>query len=190
MDGRSNPYPGKGAGSAPPTTTLDALFVDGSDREFRRFIYSLLTMSVRMDRLRERIGRLIGLNGFRYHILMIVAELDDARPVSVNAVAEVLHTSGAYVTMETGNLQRAGLLEKLPNPDDRRGVLLSLTAEGQRTIEAMAGRLRDINDVLFEGFETEDFEAFRQLVTRMLGTTSAALAVAERAEPVTVPAKT
>ena len=177
---KTAPLSQRGAGRAPPTTTLEPLFVDGSDREFRRFIYRLLTMSARIDRLRERIGKLIGLNGFQCHIVMIVAELDGVEPVSVAAVAEMLHTSGAYVTMETGKLQRAGLIEKRPNPDDRRGVLLSLTGEGRRRIEAMSGHLRAINDVLFADFGSEDFEAFNGLVARMLWTTPAALAAAER----------
>jgi DNA-binding MarR family transcriptional regulator len=160
--------------------TRPALLLGGSDRAFRAFIYSLLTVSVRMDRLRARVGQLMGLTGLQYHILMVMAEFEDDRPASVGAVAEALHVTGAYVTMETRKLARLGLIEKRANPDDRRGVLLSLTPSGRAAVDAVAPYLREINDALFEGFGSAEFAQFRRIVERMLPTTDAALRKAER----------
>lgn len=167
-------------GDRAATVTRPALLVGGSDREFRAFIYSLLTVSIRMDRLREKVGALMGLSGLQYHILMVMAEFEGDRPASVGAVAEALHVTGAYVTMETRKLAKLGLIAKRPNPHDRRGVLLSLTPAGRDAVDAVAPHLREINDSLFQGFGAADFAQFRRIVERMLPNTDAALRRAER----------
>ena len=51
-------------------------------------------------------------------------------------VAALLLTSGA-MTNRLDCLEQAGLLARNPNPEDRRGTIVSLTADGLRTIRAV-----------------------------------------------------
>ena len=162
------------------TVTRPAFLVGGSDRDFRTFVYGLLGVSIRMDRLREAVGALMGLSGLQYHIVMVIAEQGDGEPVRVRAVADALHVSGAYVTMETRKLARLGLIAKRPAPEDRRGVLLALTPAGREAVAAIAPSLREINDALFEGIGRADYAQFRTLVARMVPNADRALRRAER----------
>jgi DNA-binding MarR family transcriptional regulator len=161
------------------TTSRPELLDGGSDARLRALVYGILGMTVRFDRLRERVGELIGLSGLQFHILMVLAESGDGA-AAVGEVARTLHVSGAYVTMESGKLARAGLVAKRTNPADRRGVRLALTAKGREAIAALAPDLREINDVLFGFLTRAQFAAFGAIVGEMLDSTERAVRVAER----------
>jgi DNA-binding MarR family transcriptional regulator len=63
-------------------------------------------------------------------------------------VEALLLTSGA-MTNRLDRLEQAGLLTRSPNPEDRRGVIVSLTAEGLRTIKlVLKDYLKDLNELL------------------------------------------
>jgi DNA-binding MarR family transcriptional regulator len=55
-------------------------------------------------------------------------------------VAETLVTSGT-MTNRVDRLVARGLVERRPDPDDRRGVLVRLTASGRRTVDAALDEL-------------------------------------------------
>jgi DNA-binding MarR family transcriptional regulator len=46
--------------------------------------------------------------------------------------------TGGNVTGITDGLAKDGLVERLPDPDDRRAILVRLTAAGRRSFAAMA----------------------------------------------------
>ena len=164
----------------PPSTTLNALLDKaGGDAAFRKLIYGIFTMTVNFDRIRERMATALGLSGIQYHILMVVAELTPRESVTVSLIADRLHTSGAYVTMESKKLMRRGFLDKRPNPDDGRSVILHLTEEGQAAIDAFTPHLQDINDELFDGMGPETFARFQEIVEHMTRTSARAADVAE-----------
>ncbi|MFY0477307.1 MarR family winged helix-turn-helix transcriptional regulator [Achromobacter marplatensis] len=63
-------------------------------------------------------------------------------------VDALLLTSGA-MTNRIDRLEQAGLLVRTPNPDDRRGIIVSLTTEGLRVIKlVLKDYLKDLNDLL------------------------------------------
>ena len=164
----------------PRTINTEALLdSDGGDADFRRMIYGIFTMTVNFDRMRERMASALGLSGIQYHILMVVAELSADMPVTVSIIAERLHTSGAYITMECKKLIRQSFLDKQPNPDDGRSVIMSLTDEGRATIDAFAPHLQTINDQLFDGVGPETFQQFRAIVDHMSRTSTRAADLTE-----------
>ncbi len=68
---------------------------------------------------------------------------------------ETLVTSGT-MTNRVDRLAARGLVERLPDPKDRRGVLVRLTATGRRTVDgALDGLLRRERDLL-TGLDTDD----------------------------------
>ena len=164
----------------PPSTTLDALLDKaGGDADFRKLIYGIFTMTVNFDRIRERMATALGLSGIQYHILMVIAELSPEDGVTVSTIAERLHTSGAYVTMESKKLMRRGFLDKRPNPKDGRSVLLHLTKEGREAIDSFTPHLQNINDELFDGMGPETFARFQEIVEHMTRTSARAADTAE-----------
>lgn len=175
-----------GAFKAPLTVSAPALLEDGHDRRFRKLVYDLITIAVRMEAVRDLLGRRMGVTGPQYSILMVVAQAEDAGGVAVGAAADQLHVTGAFVTAEVGKLVRLGLIEKRANPEDRRSVLLRLTAEGMALVGGVAADIRATNDRFFGALGREDFLTLGRIVDRMVGSSRDALgylsAHMERAE--------
>jgi len=144
----------------PATVSRPALLERGSDNRFRQLVYDLLTISVRMETVRTHLARRIGITGPQYSVLVAIAQFQGADGVSVGKVAEVLHVSGAFITAETRELDRLGLVMKAINPRDRRGILLRLTPKGERQMIALSPAITAVNDKFFAPLTRTAFRAF------------------------------
>ena len=144
----------------PLTISLPALLNNKeSDQQFRRLIQELLTLARRLETARDYFGRRINVTGPQYNLLMTVAQLEGATGVSIGTVARAIHVSSSFVTAETGKLSDAGLLRKVPNPSDGRGVLLKLTPPGRTKIHGLFGEIRAVNDLFFGPLNARSFAA-------------------------------
>jgi DNA-binding MarR family transcriptional regulator len=166
---------GGGAYRAPLTVSAPALLENGGDGRFRKLVYDLITIAVRLEAVRDLLSRRMGVTGPQYSILMVVAQAQSAGGVTVSAAADQLHVSGAFVTAEVGKLVRESLVEKRTNPDDRRSVLLRLTAEGEALVGDVAADIRATNDRFFGTLGRDDFLTLGRIVDRMVGSSREAL---------------
>jgi DNA-binding MarR family transcriptional regulator len=151
----------------PLTISRPELQVDGSDLEFRAFVHGMLAFSARLEAVRSGFAGLIGLTGIQYTILISVSHLLHEGEVSVSMIAEHLHVSGAFVTIETGKLLKLGLLSKRPDPQDRRRVCLGITKKGRDLLQRLAPTQVQVNDVLFDFMDAGEFRQLRAMVDRM-----------------------
>src|SRR5262245_49611402 len=119
----------------PSTVSRKALLVGGSDAEFRSLIHDLIAYGHKLDACRDAFAALVGISGVQYEILMLVSR---AEGLSIGEVAERLHRSGAFITIEANKLAAAGVLEKVSDPVDGRKVRLRTTAKGDALLERMA----------------------------------------------------
>lgn len=154
--------------SVPLTTTRAALLVDGSDRVFREMLRDLMTMASQLQELRAGLARQLGVSEPEYRVFLAVAQLQEAKGVSISAVARHLGVSGAFVTMIVQRLVRAGKVQKTPSRVDRRGVLLTLTARGRAAITAFARYPQTVNDELFGGIDEKEFRLLADIVRRVV----------------------
>jgi DNA-binding MarR family transcriptional regulator len=104
---------------------------------------------MRMEMVRTHLGRRIGITGPQYSVLVAIAQIQGVDGVGVSKVAEVLHVSAAFITAETRQLERLGLLIRTVNPRDRRGVLLRLTPAGEQQMIAVSPDITAVNDRFF-----------------------------------------
>ena len=162
----------------PPTASNEALTGEGSDARFRQMIYDLFTVSVRMDAVRDALAKTLGVSGPQYSILMAIARPEGAQGVPVSLVAGQLHVTGPFVTVEAGKLVRRGLIEKRRNPRDGRGVLLRLSAKGEKRLTALAPTLRAVNDRFFGALERADFLILARIAGELVRDSGAAVAIA------------
>jgi DNA-binding MarR family transcriptional regulator len=150
------------------TATRPALLERGSDKRFRALVYDLLTIASRMDTVREHIARRMMLTGPQYSLLMSIAQQHAKGGVGVGALARLLHVSSAFVATETGRLAQAGLVEKRPNPEDGRGVILNVTRAGMAALEDNAAEICAINDAFFGELDRASFEAVSAAVAAIV----------------------
>jgi MarR family transcriptional regulator, organic hydroperoxide resistance regulator len=169
-----------GREAAGVSTTLRELLDDGSDRRFRVLIHDLFGLAARLERVREQFAAMAGVSGPQYSMMILIARLvGDRRGVTVGQLAEHLHVSGTFVTAESKKLETAGYLERVPNPADRRSVLLGLTASGQALMHDLLPAVRAVNDELFRGMGRGEFEIVSREVAGLVESCGDALLVAE-----------
>lgn len=155
--------------AAPPlTVSRPELLVDGSDREFRRLVHALFGFLARHEALRAGHGARIGLGGIEYTTLISIAHLAADGDVSVKDVADHLYVSGAFITTVTGKLARAALVDKRPDPKNRRRVCLTITDKGLALLHELAAAQQRINDVEFACLSAEQFRQLLQIVEQLI----------------------
>lgn len=160
----------------PQSVSRPDLLIDGSDARFRQLIYALFVTGTRFRDVREAFGREMGVTGPQYFMLIGTAHFQDRDGgASIGTLADYLHVAPSHVTTEVRKLAEKGLLEKRPNPRDGRGVLVSLTQAGEAALEKLAPYRQKINDILFDGFDREEFLTLARLMERFVGTTERAL---------------
>ena len=156
----------------PATVSRPALLENDSDDRFRQLVYDLLTVSVRMEAVREHLARRLGVSGPQYSILMAVARLQGGHGVRVGTIAKALHVTSAFIATETGRLARLGLLSKSPNPKDRRGILLALTPRGHAGLMKLGPEIRAVNDDFFRPLDRAAFQALASAAAHLVESSS------------------
>jgi DNA-binding MarR family transcriptional regulator len=177
--GRRRAAPGtadEGAPRLPSTVSRPALIEEDSDARFRRLVYDLLTIATRMTTVREHLAGRMGITAPQYSLLMAVGQFQAERGVSVTAVAKLLHVSSAFVATETRKLAQGGLVVKRANPDDRRGVLLTLTRAGRALIERNSEEIRAVNDMFFGGLTRGAFNTLSATMADLVQSSARAVA--------------
>jgi MarR family transcriptional regulator, organic hydroperoxide resistance regulator len=164
------------------TVSKGELLVDGSDATFRGFIHDFLAFAARVHEVRDGFGKAIGLSGPGYSTLISIAHLEEEHGVGVNRVAEHLHVSGAFITVEVAKLVRAGLVTKRPNAADKRRVLLTITNAGRSLLDELAPVQAPVNDTLFEALGAEEFLALKTTIGKLVGCGDRALALIDYRE--------
>lgn len=167
--------PADSAFQPPLSVTRPELLHDGSDAAFREVIWDLLVVANRLHKFPEAFGRELGITGAQYAVLIATAHIQGTRGTGIRQLADYMHLPAPHITTTVGRLVAAGLLEKQPNPEDRRGVLVSVSAQGQAALRRLAPFQQQVNDALFEGLSREQFEAFARLIETMVGNSRSAL---------------
>jgi len=80
---------------------------------------------------------------------------------------ETLVTSGT-MTNRLDRLESKGLLARLPDPGDRRGVLVRLSADGRRRVDAAIAGLLTEERALLAGLDAADMSRLADLLRRLV----------------------
>ena len=155
----------------------------GSDGGFRQLVHDLLAFSARLQDVRNGLARSIGLGGAAYSILISIAHLNESRAtVGVAEIADHLHLSGAFVTIEVGKLVAQGLVTKTAHEQDRRRVVLAVTPRGRQRLDELAPLQTVVNDTLFEGLDEASGTMLRAVMPQLVAGGDRALAYLQFAQ--------
>ncbi len=92
--------------------------------------------------------------------------LQDTGPQRASDLVGLFAIDKGAVSRQVGALLDLGLIERSPDPQDRRAAILALTDEGSRRIAAVAAeRLREIGERLAE-WEPGELETLVSLMSR------------------------
>ena len=161
----------------PVTASKKTLRAYGTDAKFRSFVHNFLAFSSRLIAIRAGFGAYLRLTGTSYTTLIAVAYLEGKNGVGINEVAEHLHLSGAFVTIEVTKLVKAGLIRKRPNPADRRRVLLTVSASGRQLLDKLSAVQAPVNDKLFGTLSAKEAQVLADVLPKLVDTSDQALAL-------------
>ncbi len=110
-----------------------------------------------------------GITHQQYVALWTLCLADDAAAgMPIGAVADGLLNRASDVTRLVDRLERAGLAERLPNPADRRSVLVRATAAGQRLFTAVTPRLQEFHRRQWSHLSSSEVDTLNQLLAKAL----------------------
>lgn len=93
---------------------------------------------------------------------------------NVRDLTRYSRTTPSVMSRTLDRLERGGLVERVADPRDRRGILLRLTEKG-RSLSHLLDFYKEINADLLEGFSEEDRSRLFELLERILANSTKAL---------------
>jgi DNA-binding MarR family transcriptional regulator len=88
---------------------------------------------------------------------------------SPSQLMTLLGTDTAGMTKLADRLEAKHLIERHPNPQDRRSVLITLTPDGQALVPRLAPVFGRVTTQLFTGFSPAEVSALTTMLERMRG---------------------
>lgn len=123
--------------------------------------YELAFMVRRLEAARRRFN--FGLERAHY-LLLILLERRDRQ--SVGALAEQVNLDASTVTRQVAAMKQAGLVDKLGNPDDRRGGFVTITDEGRDAAARVRDRRLARVGTAFRDWSEQERQEFARLTAR------------------------
>jgi DNA-binding MarR family transcriptional regulator len=155
------------AGMAAETTTDTRWLTDAEQRAWRAYLAGSRMLTHTLERGHQQHG----LSSTDYEILVQLSEAPDHRlRMSQLAVATLLEKS--RLSHQITRMERAGLIERMPCADDRRGQYAVLTEKGWETIQRVAvNHVEQVRDAFIDRMTPEQLatlgEAFQQVADGM-----------------------
>lgn len=134
-----------------------------------------LQVTARLSRLGRHVALLeeevfgrFGLNRGEVGVLGALRTAGPPHRLSPTRLGKGLMLSSAGITSRLDRLERRGLLVRLPDPDDRRGVIVELTDEGLQLVDAAVGAHAVIERQLLSRLGPEEVESLGALLRKVL----------------------
>ncbi|GAA1889771.1 MarR family winged helix-turn-helix transcriptional regulator [Actinomadura bangladeshensis] len=116
--------------------------------------------------MRRKVAEALGMSFFRAKALRRIAAA--AEPLTLGDVAGLLLTDRPYATVVVDDLVGRGLVERAPNPADRRAKLVTATEAG-RAAAAEAERILATPPPELYGLPAEDLAVLDRIALHLLG---------------------
>jgi DNA-binding MarR family transcriptional regulator len=116
----------------------------------------------------ERGLKRFGLNLSEFNLLVALLRAGPAHRLSPGELSRSLMLTSAGMTKRIDRLEREGLVIRMPDPVDRRGLLVQLTSEGVALIDrAMVAHLENVEQLL-EALEPRERGQLVEALRKML----------------------
>lgn len=119
------------------------------------------------DLLFDRIGRLLRPLGVSAAGGLVLGLLRDNGDLSPSELGQRLIVTRATVTGVVDSLERRGYVRRVPNPTDRRSLLVELTADGRRVVQEARTLIHRNEKSWMSPLSDDDLRAYIGLLHRV-----------------------
>jgi len=148
----------------PLSISIESLVREGSDREFRRLIQSLVHFGEMIVRHRDIYGAYIGVSGPQYVMMTVIADLPDATTAQT---AKIMSVSNQFVASEISKLVDMQIIKKTTNAADGRSMLLKLTAKGRNLLNELGPLRRESNDLMYRSLTGDRAKVLQEIMSAL-----------------------
>jgi len=117
-----------------------------------------------IDQIFRRAVRPLGLSVIEWYIMRALYE-EDGRHAS--DLASAVGRAATSFTPNLDKLQDKGLIERRPDPGDRRAVRIFLTKAGKQKRDAILASADDVDKEIQELFSTEEYRSFQEVLAML-----------------------
>lgn len=140
------------------------------DREVEGIVDRIAFLHKRMKKLLEETLTEFGLNTGEWHVLSALWNSGEPFRSSPGYLAKRTELTTGAMTNRLDGLEAEGLVKRLPDPDDRRGVIVQLTPKGrelwERSVGAQAAKEQFVASALNETERKQLNKLLRRMVRR------------------------
>jgi DNA-binding MarR family transcriptional regulator len=123
----------------------------------------------RVSRLMARIGEpRVRELGFGIGQMPVLATLKDGAACTQTQLAAIARIEQPSMAQMLTRMERDGLVQRAPDPKDKRSVLFSLTPEAKKRLPALWKILADANTEALAPFTAAEIATLASLLTRMV----------------------
>jgi len=114
----------------------------------------------------------VGLTGIHQAQLRLMFHLYTVRMLSMSTLGKKLYISKPYMTTLVDSLIKEGLVERHPDPYDRRVININITEKGQEKIESIKIQMRDQMKNLLSNLQESDLITLCSCGEKLIGVVS------------------
>ena len=121
-----------------------------------------------LGRRQEGVFSRFGVNRGEVGALSALRVAGPPHRLSPTRLGRGLMLSSAGVTSRIDRLERRGLVRRLPDPDDRRGVIVELTDEGAKVVDEAVRAVAESDRQLLERLDGDEMTQLQALLKKLL----------------------
>lgn len=140
------------------------------DTEAMGIMGRLKRLSTHLAREVEQVLQQRGLSSSSFDVLATLRRSGTPYRLSPGDLLSMTMVSSGTMTNRIDQLEKAGLVERVLNPDDRRSVLIALTDAGLAAVEGAVGAHVANQQRLTQGFSAEEKAQLDALLRKFLAT--------------------
>ena len=137
-------------------------------------VFSRITRLARhVDRARRRAFAAHGVETWEFDVLAALRRAGEPYQLSPGRLLRQTMVTSGTMTNRVDRLAARGLVERFPDPNDRRGVLVRLTSSGRQAVDSAFEELLAAETELIAGLPDSDRHQLAALLRPMLASFSA-----------------
>jgi DNA-binding MarR family transcriptional regulator len=128
----------------------------------------LMRIASLLERRFEELCRQEGISFWALTMLTALRRAGDPYRLTPSQLQGAATVSAAAITKRIGRLEELGLVERLPDPADRRGALVGLTPEGLRLVDRFAARYLEEERAAIAALDDGEQQGLAKLLRQVL----------------------
>lgn len=131
-------------------------------------VFSRMTrITKHLDRARAQAFERSGLTAWEFDVLAVLRRGGPPFRQSPKVLVQQTMVSSGTMTNRIDRMEERGLVRRLTDPNDGRGVLVEMTEQGQTLVDAAMTRLSDAEEQLIGGLPRAERERLAALLRKL-----------------------